>query len=95
MQLGNLLATRTRKLSIFQQSPFKNPSMFPAMLASISAAVIIVYVPFFQNVFETYPIPWLYWFLHIPFAAALLLLDEIRKLLVRLYPQSILATLAW
>jgi sodium/potassium-transporting ATPase subunit alpha len=95
MQLGNLLATRTRKLSIFQQSPLKNPSMFPAMLASICAAVIMVYVPFFQSVFDTYPIPWLYWFLPIPFAAALLLLDEVRKLLVRIYPQSLIATLAW
>jgi sodium/potassium-transporting ATPase subunit alpha len=95
MQLGNLLATRTRKLSLFQQSPFKNPSLLPSMLASVSAAIIIVYVPFFQDVFETYPIPWLYWFLPIPFAASLLLLDEIRKLIVRIYPQSILATLAW
>jgi sodium/potassium-transporting ATPase subunit alpha len=48
MQFFNLLATRTRRLSLFQQNPLggsktRNLSIFPAMLFALSFAV---YVPF-------------------------------------------------
>lgn len=59
MQWGNLLATRTRKLSIFQANPFNpnspswNPWIIPAMLASLAFLFFFSYVPFFQNTFLT------------------------------------------
>lgn len=59
MQWGNLLATRTRRLSIFQHNPFspsspaKNWWIPPAMLASLAFLFFFSYVPFFQNTFLT------------------------------------------
>ena len=59
------------------------------------AAIIVVYVPFFQDIFQTYPVSIEYWLIPIPLALLLLILDELRKLFVRLYPNSKLAYLAW
>jgi magnesium-transporting ATPase (P-type) len=59
MQWGNLLSTRTRRLSIFQANPFgpnspsRNLWIPPAMLASVSFLFFFSYVPFFQNTFLT------------------------------------------
>src|ERR1051325_6299231 len=57
MQFGNLLSTRTRRRSIFQSNPFSGPTknlyLFGAMLISLMTALIILYVPFFNNVFNT------------------------------------------
>jgi hypothetical protein len=59
MQWGNLLATRTRRLSIFQHNPFspsspaKNWWIPPAMFASLAFLFFFSYVPFFQNTFLT------------------------------------------
>jgi magnesium-transporting ATPase (P-type) len=59
MQWGNLLATRTRRLSIFQTNPFgpnsanRNLWIPPAMMASIAFLFFFSYVPFFQNTFLT------------------------------------------
>ena len=95
MQFGNLFATRTRKLSLFQQSPFENKHLFAAIFFSSAAAVLVVYVPFFQEVFQTFPISAEYWFIPIAFAILLVILDELRKLAIRTYPDSLLAKIAW
>lgn len=55
----------------------------------------ILYVPFFNNVFQTAPIPLEFWFIPIPLAIGMLVMDEIRKLLVRSFPKSIIAKIAW
>lgn len=48
MQWFNLLATRTRRLSIFQQRPLgdkttSNPYLFPAMVFALVFAVLVVF----------------------------------------------------
>lgn len=95
---GNLYASRTRRLSILQKNPFWGPSRnlrLPlAMCISISIVVIVLYVPFFNNVFQTAPVPLEFWFIPIPLAIGMILMDEVRKLLVRTYPKSIVA-FAW
>jgi sodium/potassium-transporting ATPase subunit alpha len=59
MQFGNLLATRTRRLSIFQSNPFnphgpsRNFWIPPAMLASLGFLFFFSYIPFFQKTFLT------------------------------------------
>ncbi|KDQ14226.1 hypothetical protein BOTBODRAFT_55652 [Botryobasidium botryosum FD-172 SS1] len=95
MQWGNLLATRTRKLSIFQHLPSKNWYIFPAMLTALILAIFFSYVPFFQRTFLTRGISVEYYFLPMAFAACIVLLDEARKYWVRQNPSGILAKLAW
>lgn len=58
IQWFNLLATRTRRLSIFQQKPLfssrtQNVWLLPAMLAALVFAVFFSYIPAIQRVFGT------------------------------------------
>ncbi|KAI8910746.1 calcium ATPase transmembrane domain M-containing protein [Powellomyces hirtus] len=99
MQFGSLLAVRNRRVSIFQSNPFYGPRanwrIFIAMLVSITVGIFVIYFPPFQNVFGTAPIPTKLWFIPWAFGAGILLMDEIRKAIVRAFPQSIIAKIAW
>lgn len=98
-QWGNVLATRTRRLSIVQANPLWGPNknwyLFIAMICSFLIAIIILYGPAFNIYLNTSPIPVEFWFIPFGWAALLLLADETRKALVRRYPTSILAKFAW
>ncbi|TPX69591.1 hypothetical protein SpCBS45565_g02316 [Spizellomyces sp. 'palustris'] len=98
-QFGAILAVRNRSVSILQSNPFYGPRrnlrLFAGMAVSICIAIIALYVPFIQNLFGTAPIPTKFWFIPLSFAAGVLIVDEIRKALVRVFPKSILAKLAW
>jgi sodium/potassium-transporting ATPase subunit alpha len=111
MQWANLLMTRTRRLSIFQQPPIgpketRNLYIFLAMLFTLSVLVMFVFVPFFQDAFHTRGVMVQYWFIRMSspgtwvtlalgFGLGLLTLDEMRKFFVRRYPKGFLATIAW
>ncbi|KXN71430.1 calcium ATPase, partial [Conidiobolus coronatus NRRL 28638] len=96
---GNLFSTRTRKVSTFTQNPAfgptRNPYVILSIIGSICISLIVVYVPFFNNVFKTRPIPLGNWFIPIGFAMLILIVEEFRKFMIRRYPRSILAKLAW
>ncbi|KZT39131.1 sodium-potassium ATPase [Sistotremastrum suecicum HHB10207 ss-3] len=95
MQWGNLLATRSRRLSIFQHKPSSNWFIFPAMACAISLGMFFSYLSFFQKNFQTRGVPIEYYFIPLSFSAALLLIDEARKYVVRNYPNSFVAKMAW
>ncbi|TBU64935.1 sodium-potassium ATPase [Dichomitus squalens] len=95
MQWGNLFATRGRKLSIVQHTPMSNPSVFAAAAMALCIGIFFHYVPWFQKVFDSRPIPVEFFFIPVTFGLGLLLLDEIRKVIVRQRPRSIVARLAW
>lgn len=100
MQLFNLLATRTRRLSIFQQPPLFNKDtqnwlLFPGMLFAVVVAFIFLYIPSLQKTIGTTQVPVEHWFLPAAFGLALLFLDEGRKWMIRKYPNGLLARLAW
>lgn len=99
-QLFNLLATRTRTLSIFQQPPIlnkatQNLSLFAAMIFAIVVVFIFNYIPSLQRTVGTRSVPVEYWFLPAAFGMGLLLLDEGRKYCVRTWPKGLLARIAW
>ncbi|KAF2692005.1 calcium ATPase [Lentithecium fluviatile CBS 122367] len=100
MQLFNLLATRTRRLSIFQQPPAFNKDtqnllLFPAMVFAIAIVFIFCYIPSIQNTIGTTAVPVEYWFFPVAFGFALLLLDEARKWAIRTWPKGFFAKVAW
>ncbi|KAJ7062790.1 hypothetical protein C8F01DRAFT_1230384 [Mycena amicta] len=100
MQWFNLLSTRTRRLSLFQQNPIGSPVtrnllLFPAMLAALLLACFFSYVPWFERVFLTRGIAAEYFFLPMAYGVVLLFLDETRKWWNRNHPQSLLARIAW
>lgn len=99
LQWGNVLSIRNRKLSILQADPFRakrrNLWLFLGMLCSLCVAIIVTEVPWIQNTLLTGSVPIKHWLLPIPLAVGILMMDEIRKLLVRSFPNSIIAKLAW
>lgn len=91
MQYGNLLAIRNRRVSILQSSPFWGPRrnlIVPVgMVGTALIAIVNLYGPGLQKVFYTTPIPAMFWGPPFGFALAVLIVDELRKLIVRTYPE--------
>ncbi|TBU28284.1 calcium ATPase transmembrane domain M-containing protein [Dichomitus squalens] len=99
MQYGGLLAVRNRRVSILQSNPLWGPRRNLAvplgMTGTMLIGVVNLYGPGLQRVFGTTPIPGMFWGIPFAFAAGILTMDEIRKLIVRTYPNSIIAKMAW
>jgi sodium/potassium-transporting ATPase subunit alpha len=99
LQWGNILAVRNRRLSILQADPItekrRNPWLLLSMLISFSIAVFVTEVPGLQKLFLTASVPIEFWVIPIPLALGILLMDEIRKLLVRQFPKGPIARVAW
>jgi sodium/potassium-transporting ATPase subunit alpha len=100
MQWFNLFATRTRRLSIFQQPPAFNKEtqnlwLFPAILFSVVVIFIFLYIPGIEVAILSSPIPVEYFFFPMAFGIWLLFTDETRKYFVRKYPKSLVAKMAW
>ncbi|KAJ3167541.1 hypothetical protein HDU87_001490 [Geranomyces variabilis] len=99
LQFGCVLAVRNRRVSILQANPFygprRNPVILVGMAVSVSFGLFFLYAPALQNLFGTTPIPAKFWFIPLGFGLAILLMDEIRKLVVRSFPDSLVAKAAW
>lgn len=99
LQWGNLLSVRNKRLSIFQADPIRqerrNPYLILGPLAALVIAIFVTEVKGIQNLFGTSSIPIEFWFIPLPLAIGILAMDEIRKLLVRTFPNSVIAKIAW
>lgn len=84
-QVGNVLATRTNKVSLFKTSVKSNKWIWVGIAAQISIISVLVYVPFMQAVFQTTGLGPLDWaFLGI-LACIVVFADEARKWFSRKY----------
>ncbi|KAI1922423.1 hypothetical protein LOZ65_003530 [Ophidiomyces ophidiicola] len=99
LQWGNILSIRNKRLSILEADPIRekrrNPWLAGAILVSLVIAIFVTQVPAINHLFNTAPVPIEYWLLPIPLAFGILLMDELRKLLVRLFPKGPIAKIAW
>ena len=99
LQWGNILAIRNRRLSIVQSDPVRKPRRNPwliiSVIISLVIAIFVTEVHGIQTLFLTASIPLEFWLIPIPLALGILCMDEIRKLLVRLYPHGPVARVAW
>ncbi|KAK3359504.1 hypothetical protein B0T25DRAFT_447450 [Lasiosphaeria hispida] len=100
MQWFNLLAVRTRRLSIFQHPPLfnratRNYYLFPAILFALVMAFFWLYIPALQTALGTAEVPVEHWFLPMSFGLGILLFDEGRKFLVRTWPRGFIGRIAW
>jgi Ca2+-transporting ATPase len=82
-QIGNLFAQRSERVSTFGISPFNNSMLWVGISTELVLAFLITYVPFFQNFVGTNSFPLINWFFLFALAPLLLILDELRKWLVR------------
>ncbi|KEY65999.1 hypothetical protein S7711_06907 [Stachybotrys chartarum IBT 7711] len=100
MQWFNLMATRTRRLSMFQHPPAfnretQNLYLFPAIGFSLLMAIFWLYPPAIAEVIGTSPVPAEYWFFPFAFGIYIILLDEARRCAVRRWPGSWIGRAAW
>ncbi|GAB4010327.1 cation-translocating P-type ATPase [Spirosoma migulaei] len=55
-QLGNAIAIRSHRTSVFSIGPFSNKPMLGAILLTVALQLMIIYTPFFNNLFSTKPL---------------------------------------
>ena len=99
IQWGNILSVRNKRLSILQADPIRkqrrNPWLLAGFVASLAVGILVTEEPGLQRIFGTGSAPLEFWFLPIPLALGILVMDEIRKLSVRLWPKGLTARIAW
>jgi sodium/potassium-transporting ATPase subunit alpha len=99
LQWGNIMSIRNKRLSILQADPIRkerrNPWLIVSILISLAIAIFVTEVPGIQSLFGTASIPIEFWFLPLPLALGILVMDELRKLIVRTWPKGPLARIAW
>lgn len=99
LQWGNILSVRNKRLSILQADPIRkerrNPWLLLSMAISLGIAIFVTEVKGIQNLFITASIPLEHWFLPLPLALGILIMDEMRKLVVRTWPRGPVARIAW
>eukprot|EP00742_Colponemidia_sp_Colp-10_P001616 GILJ01001735.1.p1 GENE.GILJ01001735.1~~GILJ01001735.1.p1 ORF type:complete len:1054 (+),score=155.27 GILJ01001735.1:48-3164(+) len=100
-QFGNVLAVRSRKLPFVKHNPFsldphkRNLSFFLYITISALVVIVVVAIPGINAAFKTAGFPAKYLAVGFGFAFCIFCYDEARKWLLFLYPQSVLARLAW
>jgi potassium/sodium efflux P-type ATPase len=78
-QIGNVLAQRTERRSIFEIGLFSNPMIWGGIGAELIIILLIIYVPFLQAVIGTAPFPVENWLFLLAWAPVLLIAEEVRK----------------
>jgi magnesium-transporting ATPase (P-type) len=83
MQVVNVYVCRSPDASILSHPLFGNRLITAGIAAEIVIILLIAYTPAGQLLFGTAPIGWNAWLIVLPFGAAMLILDELRKVFVR------------
>jgi calcium-translocating P-type ATPase len=84
MQVVNVHLCRSRRTSIASRRFFDNPLITVGIVAEVMVILIIDYTAFGQAIFGTAAIGYQAWLVVFPFAAAMLLVEEARKAVLRL-----------
>ena len=83
MQVVNVFLCRSDRRSVFASGIFGNNLILFGVAAEIILISLIVYTPWGNTIFGTAPIPARTWLFILPFAVAMLVLEELRKWFVR------------
>jgi magnesium-transporting ATPase (P-type) len=83
MQVANVFACRTEVASMFSVSFFKNRLLNIGVVFEIVLTALLIYVPFLQKIFDTYPVSLKHWLFYVAFMPILIGAEEIRKYILR------------
>jgi ATPase, P-type (transporting), HAD superfamily, subfamily IC len=83
MQVANVFACRTEVASMFSVSLFKNKLLNIGIVFEIVLTALLIYVPFLQKIFDTYPVSLKHWLFYVAFMPILIGAEEIRKYILR------------
>ena len=87
-QVGNVLACRTSKQSIFKTSLKTNKWIIAGIVSQLSILAFLVYVPLMQKVFGTTALGLSDWIFLISLALIVIFAEEIRKFFVRRFSKT-------
>ena len=82
-QIGNVFAQRTERTSMLHIPLFSNRLLWVGIAVELLLVVAVIYAPPLQNVFGTAPFPAVYWLFLLAWIPSLIVVDEIRKFLLR------------
>ncbi|MDD1753092.1 MAG: cation transporting ATPase C-terminal domain-containing protein [Methanotrichaceae archaeon] len=82
-QIGNLFAQRTERRSFIKSDIFSNPLIWVGIGSALVIILAIIYVPQLQWIFGTAAFPLSNWMFLFALMPSLLLVDELRKALIR------------
>ncbi|MFN8377512.1 MAG: cation-transporting P-type ATPase [Anaerolineae bacterium] len=82
-QIGNVFTQRTERTSITKIPLFSNRLIWIGVLTELILVAIIIYTPIGQEIFKTDSFPLSYWLFLFAWTPSLVIVDEIRKYLVR------------
>jgi potassium/sodium efflux P-type ATPase len=79
MQIANVFACRSEKYSTFKIGFFNNKLIIWGIIFELIFISLLVYVPFFQKIFQTIGINWKDWTILVVFMIIIFFLEELRK----------------
>lgn len=82
-QIGNVLAHRTERQSVFKTGLFTNPMIWMGIASELVLILLIIYLPFFQDIIGTAPFPPENWLFLAALTPVLLIAEESRKGITR------------
>ncbi|MEM2999704.1 MAG: cation-transporting P-type ATPase [Candidatus Bathyarchaeia archaeon] len=82
-QVGNVLACRTSKVSVFKTKLSTNKWIILGIIAQLSILAVIIYVPFMQQIFKTTALGVYDWAFLASLAVIVVAAEEIRKFFAR------------
>jgi sodium/potassium-transporting ATPase subunit alpha len=82
-QISNVFTSRTRLQSVFTMGLFSNRMLLLGIASELLILAFIIWNPFANLIFNTSPLDIRYILFSVPFAIFLLLIDELRKYLLR------------
>jgi len=83
LEMFNALNSVSETESIFRVSPAQNRWLLPAIGSSMAVHLVVLYVPFFNRVFNVQPLGLMDWLVIIALSAPILFLDEVIKAITR------------
>ncbi|GFH08660.1 cation_ATPase_N domain-containing protein [Haematococcus lacustris] len=85
IEMFNALNALSEDASLLVMPPWTNPYLLLAITISISLHCVILYVPFLASIFSIVPLSWAEWQLVILWSFPVIVIDELLKLLARLF----------
>ncbi len=84
-QWFNVWNVRTTTSSIFSKKLFSNKWLLGAIVLAVLLQIMVVYVPFMQEIFRTTALDLSDWIVILTFGLTIVLVEEIRKMLMRFW----------
>ncbi len=85
IEMFNAMNAISDESSIYNMPPYKNKWLILAVFSSVTLHCLILYIPFFNNIFGIAPLDLNEWILVIIFSFPVIIIEEITKIFVRAY----------